>query len=760
MTVEPHGAPEEEPIEKGLFDDQLSLPLQPAAAPLGYPQVRRRDGTEAPFDRLQITDAIFEAARSVGGEDRDLASSLARAVEIYLSKRFEHGGVASVDHVHDAVERVLIQMSHARTALAYARRRDRRERVRRLRQGDLKVLISELDEARFEREARESRGETLLFARRGGDREIEWDREWLARSLVRESDLSREQAERVARSVEQRLVQAGIRHITVSLVRELARVDLLERGWGEASERSRQLALSLYDTENLLRGRTPETVAQHPGATDQILARAVKREYMLAQILPPEAADAHLCGEIHVARLNTPDRFDTATHALARVAWRGVWGPGNRQIAAPASHGDTLLAHMVKWDELMRQYCSGSVQWAAVNVFFAPFLYGLEEPELQQFAQMLLYEYAYRALASPDAIAPSFIEITWTVPSALREVCVVGPAGETLEDTYGEFEHTAQQFAWALIEEVRAAAAAGTPLPAPQPCVLLEGPCLRAPGQQGFITHIAAAIAAGAKVEVRFHREAAPAPAEPWLVSDLRLPPVVLNLPRAAFLAASHDPIEVILEHMLSHAALVQKARRAFLEALAAGHDSPLGLVSWSDEEQPYMALSQAVSPIAVEGLWECVTLLTGKSPGESTDAMSRAVSLLTHLRERCAYFSRRDGFSMPLAENGRVAVGRRLTQMDAKEFPEFLQDLPQGNLGADEAPTYSTGVSVSPMAPLNPWDRAMMECAFKSGLDIAEPVRVLLPDEHLGVESVANFLTRLYRDSPCTAALFGAVSN
>ena len=62
--------------------------------------------------------------------------------------------------------------------------------------------------------------------------------------------------------VEQRIAQAGIRRLTVGLVREIARADLLERGWTDAIERSRQLALSLYDTENLLRGRTPEQIVE------------------------------------------------------------------------------------------------------------------------------------------------------------------------------------------------------------------------------------------------------------------------------------------------------------------------------------------------------------------------------------------------------------------------------------------------------------------------------------------------------------------
>lgn len=760
LGIEPHLQSGEEPREKGLFDEQLSLPLPHAAAPSGYPAVRRRDGTTVPFDRDQIEEAIYEAARTVGGEDRDLASSLARAVEIYLLKRFEHGGEATVDHVHDAVERVLVQMSHARTALAYARLRDRRERVRRLQQGDLRVLLNELDEARFEREGREARQEAVLFSRRGAEREIDWDRDWLVRALAREAGLNPAQAGQVAASVERRLAQAGVRRITVGLVREMARAELLERGWHEACERSRQLALSLYDTENLLRGRTPETIAQHPGATDEILARAVKREYALAQVLPPEAAEAHLRGELHVARLHAVDRFDHATHALAYVARRGVWGPGNRQIAAPASHGDTLLAHMVKWDELMRNYFAGPARWSAVNVFFAPFLYGLEPDELRQFAQMLLYEYAYRALASPALDSPSRIEIVWSVPRELREVCAVGPGGETIADPYGAFEHTAQQFAWALLDEIHAAAAAGAPLPSPMPVAVFEGPALRAAGQERFLAHVSTAIAAGAPLEVSFTRESNDVAAgEPWTATAVHLPPVVLNLPRAACRALAGASFEVVLEGMLSHAVVAQRARRGFVETLTVSQDAPLGMLAWPGTESPYVPLARVAAPIAVEGLWDCAVLLTGSDPAQSEAARVRAGGILAHLRERCAYFSRREGFALPLVENLRPAVGRRLAGLDAKELPAAASHLLR-DARLDTAPAYATGVTLPVNTNITPWERAMIETQWRHHLDNAAPTGIALPGETLSAESVASFLTRLYRDSPCAAAAFGASSN
>ncbi len=739
---------------EGLFDAQLSLPLPAQPAPAALPVIRKRDGSEAPFDRRAIAEAIFEAAQVVGGEDRDLAYSLASAVEIYLGKRFRHGGVPTVDHVNDAVERVLIQMSHARTALAYARRRDRRARIRRLREGDVRALFTELEEARFEREAAEAREEGLLFSRQSAETPLAWDGEHTARALARELGLSWEQAVSVARAVERQLIQAGIRQVTVGLVRELAGAELLARGWQEAYERRQQLGLSLQDTENVLRGRTPETVSQHPGATGDALARAVKREYALARVMPREITEAHLRGAIHLSRLSDIDRLGEATHALAYVARHGVWAPGGRQLAPPAAHGDTLLAHMVKWDELMRQFTSGATRWAAVNVFFAPFLYGLEPPELRQFAQMLLYEYAYRALAGPGQRDVAEIEVVWRVPASLRGVCIVGPSGEIMEDTYGQFEHTVQQFGWAIVEELLSAAMEGAPLPAPQVAVRLEEAGARVAGQDRFLELTSQAIAAGAPLVVRLAREELGPLAEPWLASGVSLPPVVLNLARAAYGCGGADGMDAALEPLLSLAVQAHRARREFLETLAAERTGPLGMIAAVDGGEPYVLLQAAACPVAVEGLREAVLWLTGGELGVEAVATACGEAILRRLRERCDFFARRDEVALCLWENERESVGQRFATVDAAEFPEEARRVLRA-AGVDAPLAYTAGVGLSPQAGLNPWERAQVESRLKALLDGAVPVRVSLPDTNVGAATIGGFVARLQRETPCRAVVF-----
>lgn len=92
-------------------------------------KIIKRDGREVDFDISKIADAIFKAANALGGNDRDTANYLARQVELYLCE-ICHNDTPSVEQIQDAVEKILIENGHARTAKEYILYRAERTRVR------------------------------------------------------------------------------------------------------------------------------------------------------------------------------------------------------------------------------------------------------------------------------------------------------------------------------------------------------------------------------------------------------------------------------------------------------------------------------------------------------------------------------------------------------------------------------------------------------------------------------------------------------
>lgn len=95
-----------------------------------FKEIRKRDGRVVPFQAEKITNAIFKAARAVGGHNRSIAVNLTGQVIEYLKKQGFNGLIPAVEDVQDAVEKILIENGHARTAKAYILYRDKRTRIR------------------------------------------------------------------------------------------------------------------------------------------------------------------------------------------------------------------------------------------------------------------------------------------------------------------------------------------------------------------------------------------------------------------------------------------------------------------------------------------------------------------------------------------------------------------------------------------------------------------------------------------------------
>ncbi|MBS7632751.1 ribonucleoside triphosphate reductase, partial [Candidatus Bathyarchaeota archaeon] len=102
--------------------------------------VRKRDGRLEPFDQERITNAVWKAAKAVGGKDRETAKRISNQVVEELRRRFGEDGVPTVEEIQDIVEKMLIEEGHARTAKAYILYRKQHQDMR-----ELAALLSDAD---------------------------------------------------------------------------------------------------------------------------------------------------------------------------------------------------------------------------------------------------------------------------------------------------------------------------------------------------------------------------------------------------------------------------------------------------------------------------------------------------------------------------------------------------------------------------------------------------------------------------------------
>lgn len=116
-------------------------------------KIIKRDGRLVDFNIDKIANAIFKAAQSVGGQNRDLSVQLAQQVSKIYVENNKQENTPSVEQIQDLVEKVLIEEGHARTAKAYILYRNQRSETRNLKQSLLnfsELVDNYIDESNWE----------------------------------------------------------------------------------------------------------------------------------------------------------------------------------------------------------------------------------------------------------------------------------------------------------------------------------------------------------------------------------------------------------------------------------------------------------------------------------------------------------------------------------------------------------------------------------------------------------------------------------
>ncbi len=264
-------------------------------------QVKKRDGRVVPFDKGKISDAIFKAAQSVGGQDRYLADDLAEAVRMYLETQYK-GDMPSVEEIQDIVERVLIKTGHARTAKSYILYRQRRARARQIREGMSPGDLPEREQAKAGVPS-----DAILPVRRSRDNIAPWDASVVVSALVRETGLPENIAELIVREVEDEVIASKAKRLTSSLIREMVNAKLVQYGFEEERKKHSRIGLPVYDVTSMF--------DKFEGCPDSLalqLGRYVKREYAMTSVLPDEIVEKHLRGELTVCNIEGIDKFYSA----------------------------------------------------------------------------------------------------------------------------------------------------------------------------------------------------------------------------------------------------------------------------------------------------------------------------------------------------------------------------------------------------------------------------------------------------------------
>ncbi len=401
---------------------------------------RKRDGLLVPFREEKIAKAIYKAgeaaSRMSGGTlfSQETANRIARDVvqqldnplcEYYTFPDSDGNRIPKLEDVQDMVEITLAENKLSATVAAYKRYRKMRERAR----AAIHVRANDGDD-----ESSDLTDQSLLLVKSvTGGNIVTWDRSRIAHKLIDKLNMDEETASGIAKEVENQIISSNIKTVGTELIRELVNNILVERGYRDKLE-----DLSLYTIprefiESLMYMKPTENsniVSNNPEAVNLSLAELILKQWGLDTIFSNDVRQAHDTGAIHLHDLGYPHRVYCSSHSIEYIKKYGLRDLSNLNTESnPARSASVLTGHLNTFLASMQANYAGALGIAYINIFYAPYLVGMNDKEMHQVAQELIFNGSQNAFSRGGQTLFLDFNIHTGVPEYLKTVPAIGPGG-------------------------------------------------------------------------------------------------------------------------------------------------------------------------------------------------------------------------------------------------------------------------------------------------------------------------------------------
>ena len=718
-------------------------------------KVRKRDGRTVVFDEKRIADAIFAAARAVGGEDRLLAEELASAVTFFLEKKFDDR-VPGIEDIQDMVEKVLIETGHAKTAKAYILYRDKRAQARQ----SIKVRKST-------RKAEESTDISLLVDPGSRDELLPWDKTRIQQALVKEADLDPYDARKIAGAVEQKILNSGLDRISTSLIRELVDNELFERGFSAKLAKQSVIGMPKFDLDQLIFSRSKENsniTANNPEAINLAIAETTLKQYALQEVFSHEVAEAHLSGAVHLHDLGYPTRVYCSSHSLEYLKKYGL-ALGNLDTrSAPAKHARTLTGHLNTFLASMQAYYAGALGVGYINVLYAPYVAHMSYDEMRQEAQHMIFSGSQSAFSRGGQTLFLDFNIHTGVPRYMQNVQAIGPSGRLTGKTYGEYGRVAADFTRALLDVWREGDCSHRVFAFPKCDFHVNHDTFKDPIQLDLLKYACQIASENGVPYFVFDRDEVTLSAccrlrttikDNYMLEHLEsmrfcgFQNITINLPQAAFKAGRGNYSGLIREiHAgMDIACKAHLEKRRFIKLLMSGPQMPLWEIGkLAADDLPYVDLDKATYIIGLVGLNECVQYFTGQELHESDDAMKMGLRIVAEMNIKAREYSKQHNLHFSLEESPAESATRRLAKIDERNFPEAREVL-KGNVERDEL-YYTNSVHLRASAPVDMITRIRLQSKFHGMIDSGAIIHAFVGERLPSADSIFNLVQKAFHST------------
>jgi ribonucleoside-triphosphate reductase len=584
---------------------------------------------------------------------------------------------------------------------------------------------------------------------------VDWDRTRIIRQIVEETKLvetfygyhgaSEAEAQEIALEVENRIKNMGLKALSGPLIREIVNITLLEKGMVQYRNVSTRVGTPVFDAHLIDVGRGFEAhdnanLQENAETSHKKKADKISKEQYLLQ-LPPDLADHHLSGEMHIHDL---EYFGTRPFCqdwdLRYFFYYGLMPDGNgtkASVAGPAKRAEVAILHAVKALGSAQTNFAGGQGYYNFLTFLAPFMEEMPYEEIKQMVQMFVYEMTQMMVARGGQLVFSSIQLSPGVPSLWQDKpCVykgrVWDGKSAPLRTYGEFEREVRLLFKALMEVMLEGDYWGKPFNFPKPEISIEPdfmnereefnkanpdlptfkelylmtfelaskfgtpyydnqlPAYRGAGK-GISCYQCCAyqFSAVADEDSDFERKLVFQDGKHFSMGSWQV--VSVNCPRAAYNAEGDDArLFAELKKLMDVAVEIFKIKRRWMDNIRANSRMPFAMQrpkdpNTGDRGAIAVDLEGLVYTIGVVGVNEMVQHHTKKQLHESKDAFRLAIRAMTEMELYGRELSRKFNMTIALARTPAETTGQRFAVADLldRRYHDFAKNVIKGDVGA-----------------------------------------------------------------------------
>ena len=716
-------------------------------------KVVKRDGRVASFDNSKIADAIFQAATAVGGEDRQTAEDLAEIVTVFIENNYDNDHPPGIEDIQDLVEKTLIETGHAKTAKAYILYRERRTRLR--------------DMLRVRKPVRGDRSTTdisLLVDAGSRDELFNWDKQKIAEALVKEAELEDAVAHEIASAIEKKVFNAGMRRISTTLVRELVDNELFERGYQCSLQRQSMIGMPKFDLDQLIFSKSNENsniTANNPEAINLTIAEHILKQFALENVFSEDVAEAHRQGKVHVHDLGYPTRVYCSSHSLEYLKKYGLTLDNLDTSSAPAKHARTLTGHLNTFLASMQAYYAGALGVGYINVLYAPYLDGMNDKQLLQEAQHLIFSGSQSAFSRGGQTLFLDFNIHTGVPGYMKNIEAIGPGGKPTGKTYGEYADVAMKFSKAMLDVWRSGDSNGHIFAFPKCDFHVTDETFKDPRQQELFRYACQVASENGTPYFVFDRDEVTLSAccrlrtkieDNYMLRHLEsmrfcgFQNVTINLPQAAYRAGygNTDALLAEIESAMKIAIQAHLEKRKFIAQMMATPSMPLWQVGKTAcDGRPYIDLDACTYIVGLIGLNECLKYMTGRELHEGEDMVKRGLKIIAFMHLKAKELGKQCGLKITLEESPAESAARRLAKIDLRNFP-CARDYVRGNIEDDEY-YYTNSIHLRADAPVDMLTRVRLQSKFHPLIESGAIIHAFVGEKLPSADSIANLVRKTF---------------